>query len=82
MLNAPLSPTWIVAVYLPARIVAVWGQGPTPNSHHEVIYDRQKHKYITSPTSPSCKVAEKCAPAADEFELDRPRNPLSVPDRT
>lgn len=26
MLSAPLSPAWIVAVYLPARIVAVWGK--------------------------------------------------------
>ena len=25
MLSAPPSPVWIVAVYLPARIVAVWG---------------------------------------------------------
>ena len=63
MLSAPLSPAWIVAVYLPARIVAVWGQGPTPNSPHEVIHDRQMHKYITTPISPSCKVAEKCTRA-------------------
>ena len=63
MLGAPLSPARIVAVYQPARIVAVWGKGSKLNPHHEITFDREKHKYITKPISRSSKVAEKCPPA-------------------
>jgi hypothetical protein len=40
MLYAPLSPAWIVAVYRPVRIVAVWAM----HQHRIVImklYDRE-----------------------------------------
>lgn len=63
MFGAPLSPAWIVAVYLPAGIVAVWGKGPKLNAHHEITFDREKHKCIINQTSHSRKVAEKCPPA-------------------
>ena len=60
MLSAPLSPAWIVAVYLPARIVAVWGK-----TQHRIVIMKlhMTDKSIDTsqaPTSPSRKVAEKC----------------------
>ena len=39
MLGTPLLPAWIVAVYQPARIVAIWGKDPTLNPHHEITFD-------------------------------------------